>query len=75
MRTECPMCLIESLVNWWLEYDGDYSDDFTMVETAIEYLEMAMADCLFRPMYLCEIHAEEQEEWPHSEQEEVAGHA
>ena len=75
MRTECPMCLIESLVNWWLEYDGDYSDDFTMVETAIEYLEMAMADCLFRPVYLCEIHAEEQEEWPHSEQEEVAHHA
>ena len=75
MRIECPMCLIESLANWWLNYDGDDSDDFTTVEVAIEYLETAMADYRFRPADLCEIHGEEQEEWPRSELEEVAHHA
>ena len=74
MRTKCPMCLIESLVNWWLNYDGDDSDDYTTVEIAIEYLEAAMADYRFRPADLCVIHGEEEEGWLESEQEEVAAH-
>lgn len=60
---ECPKCLMDLLVTWWMEYDRDENDDFENVEAAIEVIANAMMDGFF--LYstdLCDIHREEQEE-------------